>query len=460
MTPSPQTAYLDENHDRHYEALLEFLRIPSVSTDPDRAGDTAQAADWLAAELRSAGVPDVDILPTPGHPVVFGRWHTAAGAPTVLVYGHYDVQPPDPLALWETAPFEPTERDGLLYARGAADMKANLLTLVQAVEAFARTAGHPPVNLIFLFEGEEEIGSPNLPAVIRANRDRLTCDVALSADGGMFAADTPSLTVAFKGIAGCQLDLRTGSTDLHSGSYGATVPNAVQQLVRLAATFHDPTDRVAVAGFYDDVRPLSDEERAELAAVPFDEAAYREEAGVETLWGESGYTPLERRWTRPTLDLNGVWGGFQGEGTKTVTPCEAHLKITCRLVPDQDPEKILQLIDRHVAAHTPPGVTATLRAMPGSALPYALDRATPAFATARAVLRELYGQDPLIVRAGGSVPITEVFKRELGVDTVTIGFGLPGSRAHAPNEWFRVADFDLARRTYAAFFAAMATAGS
>jgi acetylornithine deacetylase/succinyl-diaminopimelate desuccinylase-like protein len=457
---APQTAYLDQHHDPHYEALLDFLRIPSVSTDPARATDTANAADWVAAKLRAAGVPEVELLPTPGHPVVFGRWHDAVGAPTLLVYGHYDVQPPDPLDLWETPPFEPTERDGLLYARGSADMKANLLTLVQAVEAFARTTGKPPINLTFLFEGEEEIGSPNLPAVIRANRDRLACDVALSADGGMFAADTPSLTVALKGIVGCQLDLRTGSTDLHSGSYGAAVPNAVQQLVRLAATFHDATDRVAVAGFYDDVRPLTDGDRAELAAVPFDEADYRAEAGVDTLWGESGYTPLERRWTRPTLDLNGIWGGFQGDGTKTVTPCEAHLKITCRLVPDQDPEQILKLLERHVAQHTPPGITTTLRGMTGSSFPYALDRTTPALATARAVLRELYGKDPLIVRSGGTVPITEVFKRDLGVDTVTIGFGLPGSRAHAPNEWFRLANFDLARRTYTAFFAAMANAGS
>lgn len=457
---SAQTTYLDQQHDRHFASLLDFLRLPSISTDPSRAADTAQTAEWVAEQLKLAGVPEVDLLPTPGHPVVLGRWHAAEAAPTVLVYGHYDVQPPDPLNLWETPPFEPTLRDGRLYARGSADMKANLLTLVQAVEAFAQTTGHPPINLTFLFEGEEEIGSPNLPAVIRAHRDRLQADVALSADGGMTAEDTPSLTVALKGIVGCQLDLRTGSTDLHSGSYGAVVPNAVQSLTRLAATFHDATDRVAVAGFYDAVRPLTDADRAELAAVPFDEAKYRDEAGVTSLWGESGYTPLERRWTRPTLDLNGIWGGFQGDGTKTVTPCEAHLKITCRLVPDQEPEQILKLIERHVEQHTPPGATVTVRAMPGSALPYSIDRATPALATARTVLREIYGKDPLMVRSGGTVPITESFKRELGIDTVTIGFGLPGSRAHAPNEWFRIADFDVARRTYTAFFAALATANS
>jgi acetylornithine deacetylase/succinyl-diaminopimelate desuccinylase-like protein len=335
-------------------------------------------------------------------------------------------------------------------------MKANLLTLVQAVEALATTHGHPPVNLTFLFEGEEEIGSPNLPAVIRAHRDRLKADIALSADGGMSGPDTPSLTVALKGIMSCQVDLRTSSTDLHSGSYGAAVPNAVQSLVRLAATFHDVTDRVAVAGFYDDVIPMNDTDREELAAVPFNEEEFRAEAGVDALWGESGFTPLERRWTRPTLDFNGIWGGFQGDGTKTVTPAEAHLKITCRLVPDQDPEQILRLIERHIEQHTPPGATVTVRGAAGSARPYSVDRNTPALATARTVLREIYGKDPLIVRAGGTVPITEVFKRELGIDTVTLGWGQPGSRAHAPNEWYRVADFAIARRTFAHFFESLA----
>jgi len=449
-------AVLNSSHDAHFAELLDLLRIPSVSTDPARNVDTSRAAEWVADRLRTAGVPDVELFPTPGHPVVFGRWHAAEGATTVLIYGHYDVQPPDPLDLWESDPFEPTLRDDRVYARGSADMKANLLTLVQAVEALAKTNGQPPVNLTFLFEGEEEIGSPNLPAVIRAQRDRLTANIALSADGGMSGPDTPSLSVALKGIMSCQVDLRTSSTDLHSGSYGAAVPNAVQSLIKLAATFHDVTDRVAVAGFYDAVVPMNDTDRAELAAVPYNDEEFRTEAGVDALWGESGFSPLERRWTRPTLDLNGFWGGFQGAGTKTVTPAEAHLKITCRLVPDQDPEQILRLIERHVEQHTPVGATVTVRGAAGSARPYSVDRATPALATARTVLREIYGKDPLIVRSGGTVPITEVFKRELGIDTVTLGWGQPGSRAHAPNEWYRVADFAIARRTFARFFESLA----
>lgn len=459
-TNSSWQSLLDSSHDAHFNELLDFLRIPSVSTDPSRNDDTARAADWVAARMRTAGIPEVEILPTPGHPVVFGRWHGAEGAPTVLVYGHYDVQPPDPLNLWESDPFEPTLREDRVYARGSADMKANLLTLLQAVEALAQTSGQPPVNLSFLFEGEEEIGSPNLPAVVRAQRDRLNADIALSADGGQSGPETPSLTAAFKGIMSCQVDLRTSSTDLHSGSYGAAVPNAVQSMVRLAATFHDATDRVAVAGFYDAVIPMNDTDRAELAAIPFNEEEFRAEAGVDALWGESGFSPLERRWTRPTLDLNGIWGGFQGEGTKTVTPAEAHLKITCRLVADQDPEQILRLIERHIEQHTPLGATVTVRGAAGSARPYSVDRSTPALATARAVLREVYGKEPLIVRAGGTVPITEVFKRELGIDTVTLGWGQPGSRAHAPNEWYRVADFDIARRTLARFFESLATDSS
>ncbi|HEY8447294.1 MAG TPA: dipeptidase [Thermomicrobiales bacterium] len=460
MTGAAWQAYLDTEYDRHFNELLELLRIPSVSTTPEHRNDVAAAANWVAARLQAAGVPSVSLLETPGHPVVYGRWDVDPSRPTLLVYGHYDVQPPDPLALWDSPPFEPTIREGTIYARGAADMKANLVTLIQGLEAVARTTGRPPVNFIFLFEGEEEIGSPNLPEIVRQRRAELKCDAILSADGGMFGPETPSLVVAFKGIAGCQIDVRTGSTDLHSGSYGAIVPNAVQVLIQLAATMHDKDGRVAVAGFYDRVRPLTDQDRAELAAVPFNEAEFKEEAGVETLWGEPGYTPLERRWARPTLDFNGVWGGFQGDGTKTVTPCEAHLKITCRLVPDQEPDEIVAAIERHVAEHAPAGVNVTVQPMPGSARPFTLRRDDPALAVAKRVLHEVYGREPLMVRAGGSVPITEVFQRELGVGTITIGFGMPGSRSHAPNEWFRVEDFSIARRVYARFFEALGTSSS
>ena len=449
--------YLAEREAAHLGELLDFLRIPSVSTDPDRRADVARAADWVGDRLRQAGVPDVAVLPTAGHPVVWGEWRVGPDRPTFLVYGHYDVQPPEPLELWQSPPFEPTLRDGRLYARGASDMKGNLLTAVQGLEALARADGAPPVNVRFLFEGEEEIGSPNLEPVVRAERDRLRCDAVLCADGGMFAPDRPSLSVSTKGLAGCQIDLRTARGDLHSGIYGAAVPNAVQALGRLLATFHDPEGRVAVDGFYDRVRELSPAERAEIAAVPFDEAAYRRQAGVDALWGEPGYSPLERAWARPTLDLNGAWGGYQGDGAKTVTPSQAHAKITCRLVPDQEPDQILDLIARHVARVCPPGATATVTPLPGSARPWAVRRDLPALGTARSVLRDLYGADPLVVRTGGTIPVLDVFKRELGADSVIFAWSLPDAQAHAPNEWYRLEDFHRGRRAYAALLTALAS---
>ncbi len=456
MPTHPWERHLAANRDAHYAEFLDLLRIPSVSTDPDRTADVARAADWVAERLRRAGVPDVEQITGNGHPVVLGRWHDAPGKPTVLVYGHYDVQPVDPLNLWESPPFEPTERDGMLVARGSSDMKGNLVTLVQAVEALAHAGnGAPPVNLTFLFEGEEEVGSPHLPQVIETYRDRLACDFVLSADGGMGGPDTPVLAVGLKGICALQIDVRTSSTDLHSGGYGAVVPNAVQVLTQLAASFHTPDGRVAVEGFYDDVRPLTDEDRAEIAASAVSDEELVREAGVLHLAGEPGFTPAERRGSRPTLDFNGIWGGFQGEGTKTVTPCEAHLKITCRLVVDQTPAKIIELISRHVDRHAPSGAAVSVVVQEAGALPYVLRRETPALQVAKRVLTEMYGKEPLAVRVGGSVPVTEVFQRVLGVDTITIGFGLPGSKAHAPNEWYLISQFDLARRTYAAYLEAL-----
>ncbi len=447
---------LAEREAAHVEQLMAFLRIPSVSTDPARNAETARAAEFVAERLREAGVPTVEILPTGGHPVVYGDWRVGDDRPTFLVYGHYDVQPAEPLELWRTPPFEPNVRDGRIYARGASDMKGNLLSAIQGVEALARAGGAPPVNVRFIFEGEEEIGSPNLAPFVRAERERLACGAVLCADGGQFAADRPSLDVSTKGLAGCQIDLRTAAGDLHSGMYGAVVPNAVRAMARLLASFHDAEGRVAVEGFSDAVREPTAEERAEIAQVPFDEAEYRAQAGVEALRGEPGYGPLERAWLRPTLDLNGVWGGFQGEGSKTVTPCQAHAKVTCRLVPDQEPEAILDLIERHVAAHCPPGAEATVNRIPGSARPWAVDRSLPALAAAGEVLAELWGSEPVVIRSGGTIPVLDVFKQELGADSVIFAWSLPGSGAHAPNEWYRVEDFLRGRRAYAALLTALA----
>lgn len=447
---------LASTKEAHFAELMELLRIPSISTSPAHKEAVAETADWVAERLKRAGVPEVEIVPSAGHPNVLARWHAAPGKPTVLVYGHFDVQPVDPLNLWETDPFEPAVRDGQIYARGVADMKTNLLTLIQGVEALARAnGGQPGVNITFLFEGEEEIGSPNLPDVVVEQRDKLKADFALSADGGMAGPDQPSLVVGLKGICAVQVDLRTSTTDLHSGGYGAAVPNAVHMLARLATTFHDDSGRVAVEGFYDDVVELTEQERAEFAEIPFFEEQFKEEAGVQTTWGEPGYTVIERRWARPTLDFNGIWGGFQGDGVKTVTPCEAHLKITCRLVVDQDPKKIVQLLEKHVQKHAPAGVDVSVTPQETGARPYVIKRDNPALTVATQVLEDAYDRPLWFVRAGGSVPITEVFQRELGIDTVTIGFGLPGSRVHAPNEWFRVEDVDRARTVYASYFEAL-----
>lgn len=454
--PGDYLGYLDNTHDAHLEHFKELLRIPSISTSPENKADVAQAADWVANYMREAGIPEVEVIETTGHPVVLGHWHATPGAPTVLFYGHYDVQPVDPLNLWHSDPFEPTLRDDRIYARGAADMKANLVTLVNAVEAVGRAYGNPPINMTFLFEGEEEIGSPSLPSFLIQHKDKLKSDVALSVDGGMGGPDLPTLGTHLKGLAGCQVDLRTGRTDLHSGMYGATVPNAVREIVALAATFHNPDGTVAIEGFYDDVKPMTQQDRDDMNAFPYSDAAFLEETGVKVLKGDPGYTPEERMGGRPTVDFNGIWGGFQGVGTKTVTPAEAHLKITCRLVHNQDPAKIIELIRAHVAKHTPDGIEATVVAGRSQAKPFAMERDASAMKIAALVLRGSYDKDPYYVRSGGTVPVTEMFQSSLGIGTVTLGWGLPGSNIHAPNEWFRVADFAIARRTLAEYIVALA----
>ncbi|MGB3330642.1 MAG: dipeptidase [Thermomicrobiales bacterium] len=441
---------LDANVDAHAQEFFDLLRIPSVSTDPAHKADVDAAAQWVASRLERAGVPTVTIATSPGHPAVIGRWEVDPAQPTLLIYGHYDVQPEAPLDLWETPPFEPTVRDGKVFARGSSDMKGNLLTAIQGAEAIAAAnGGKPPINLAFIFEGEEEIGSPSLVGIIREHKDLLAADAVASADGGQFDESTPAVTVALKGLAGMQVNLRTANSDLHSGGYGASVPNAVQAMVQLAATFHDAEGHVLVAGFYDRVRDLTDADKAEIAATPFDEAEFKTTLGLDALWGEAGYTVRERIWGRPTLDMNGIWGGYQGDGVKTVTPNEAHLKITCRLVPDQDPATVVDLIRAHVEAHCPPGATVEVVPAQGAASPYVVNRETDLYRAATTVLSELYGKPPVLVRAGGTIPATAIFKQELGADTITFAWAMPDSRAHAPNEWYRLDDFTRGRTAYA-----------
>jgi acetylornithine deacetylase/succinyl-diaminopimelate desuccinylase-like protein len=457
--PTPAlTAYLDAREQAYLDDLLELLRIPSVSTNPAHAADMAATAAWIADRLRAAGCPTVQVMPTGGHPVVYGLWPAAdPNARRILVYGHYDVQPPDPLELWTSAPFEPTVRDGRLYARGAADMKANLLTSLHAAEALAAVDGAPPVTLVFLYEGEEEIGSPNLRPFVAAHREMLACDAVVNADGLTTAFDRPSLMVGVKGMCGMQIDVRIGRTDLHSGGYGARVPNANQVLVQLAATFHDASGRVAVAGFYDRVPEMTADERAAIAASVEGNLPVTEESGAYTTWGEAGYTDAERGSARPTLDINGMWGGYQGDGIKTVTPCEAHMKISCRLVPNQDPAEILDLIEAHVAKHALPGVEVTCTKRPGLSIPFLIPRDHFATRSAADAMRVEYGREPLYYRVGGSVPITAVFKNELGADSISVGFGENGCGLHAPDEWYTVAAFPRSRRVYVDLYRNLAT---
>jgi acetylornithine deacetylase/succinyl-diaminopimelate desuccinylase-like protein len=448
--------YLDA-HAKQFDAELDaFLRLPSISTDPSRAADTRRAAEWVADRARAAGVPEVELIETPLHPVVYGRWITSGQKPTLLIYGHYDVQPIDPIELWESDPFEPTLRDGKIYARGSSDMKMNLLSGLQGLEALAHVNGELPINVVLLLEGEEEIGSPNLPKVVADKAAEMKPDIIMSGDGGMFDIGHGGLSIGFKGLAGCQVNLTTSSTDLHSGGYGAAVPNAVRAIAELATSFHNPDGSVAVAGFYDDVRPLTEEEKADIAAVDYkSDEQFVAEAGITQITGEEGYSVQELIWTRPTIDFNGVWGGFTGEGNKTVTPAKAHLKITSRLVPDQRPAKILELIARHVEAHTPKGATIDIENYPGSANPSVLSKDAPGLAEAISVLTQIFGTAPALTRAGGTVPIVDVFSEVLGIAPVTIGFGLPGSRAHAPNEWIRPEEVAISRRAYADYFAAL-----
>jgi acetylornithine deacetylase/succinyl-diaminopimelate desuccinylase-like protein len=431
-------ARLEKQHDRILGELIELAAIPSVSTDPAHLADVHAAAAWVAAKLAAAGPFSVQTIPTPGSSIVYAEWLGAPSAPTVLIYGHYDVQPADPIELWQSPPFEPTLRNGRLYARGASDDMGALLFPIKVAEAFFAAQGRLPINVKFLIEGEEETGSPNLEPFIAQHRELLRADVVISADGGMWRIDEPSLTVANRGLAGLELTLQGPAKDLHSGRHGGSVANPLHAMASLIASLHDANGRVAVAGFYDRVRELSSAERAELAALPFDEAAYLGQVGAPAAVGETGYTTLERQWTRPTLEVNGMWGGYQGPGQKTVVPSSAHAKITCRLVPDQDPDEIVALLTRHLESHVPDGTRLTV--MPGDhgARPFHIGRDNRALKAAEAALKETYGAAPLIVRMGGTVPVAEIFQRLMGLDTVYFSFSTGDEDFHAPNEFFRV----------------------
>jgi acetylornithine deacetylase/succinyl-diaminopimelate desuccinylase-like protein len=433
--------YLADNQQRFVDELLEFLRIPSVSTDSAYAGDVRNAAQWIAVRMEQAGIEGVQILETDGHPIVYGEWLHAKGQPTLLVYGHFDVQPADPLHLWTNPPFEPTVVDDLVYARGASDMKGNDLLPVIACEALLQTTGTIPVNVKFLFEGEEEIGSPSLEPFISAHQELLACDMVVCADGGVGSKSAPIVNVGRRGLIGLEVHVKSASTDLHSGGAGGIAPNAIHALTHILDSMRDSEGRILVEGFYDDVRPLTDEDRAEIAKYPFDEMDYRLKTGVKAFFGEPEFTPQERNTVRPTLEINGIWGGYQGEGTKTVIPREAFAKITCRLVPDQKPAQIQQLVAAHIRSHAPAEVDVTVTTAPGDAEAYVLDRNHLGLAALEEALTAASDAAPVRVRAGGTVPITAMFKNILGVDTVTLGATLGHDGAHAPNEHYSLSNF-------------------
>lgn len=430
--------HLRANHDHIFNKLVEFASIPSVSTDPAHASDIDRAARWVASELAAAGPFTVRSLPTGGNPVVYGEWLGAPGKPTVLVYGHYDVQPPDPLEKWHSPPWTPTVRDGRLFARGVSDDKGPMLIPIAVAAAFFATAGRLPINIKFMFEGEEEIGSRHLDAFVQRHNALLAANVVVSADGAMWRIDEPSLTVASRGLCGFELTLTTAAKDLHSGRHGGGVANPLHAMAALIASLHEPNGRVAVAGFYDDVCELPPGERAALAALPYDEQAYLAQIGATSLFGEPGYTTLERQWTRPTIEVNGMWGGYQGPGQKTVIPSEAHAKITCRLVPDQDPAAVAACVGRHLETHVPAGACLSLSLADHGSRPANIAANHFALKAADAALHATYGVRPLVVRMGGTVPIAELFKRHMGLDTVFFSFSTADEDFHAPNEFFRV----------------------
>ena len=431
--------YLDTHAARFEEELCEFLRIPSVSADPNHRDDMHRAADWVADQFRKIRFA-AEVIPTAGHPLVYAESPSVPGAPTALVYGHYDVQPADPVEKWTTPPFEPTRRDGKLFARGATDDKGQVFTHLKAAEAWITVEGRLPMNLKFLIEGEEEVGSGALEHYLAEHSDRLACDCVVVSDGGQFAPGIPAITYGLRGIAYYEIHVEGPNRDLHSGSFGGSVTNPINALCKIMAGLIDGQGRVTIPGFYDDVTPLTDRERQEFAALPFDEQEYFKSVGVAGAVGEAGYTALERRWARPTFDICGIWGGYQGEGSKTVLPASAGAKFSFRLVPKQDPAKITAGLKRKLAELCPPGVTFKLienHCAPG----FLVSLDSPNVEAAARAIEHAFGRRPVFTREGGSIPIVTTFHQRLGADVLLIGWGQEDDNCHSPNEKFTLADF-------------------
>lgn len=432
--------FIQTHRDQYIEQLKGLLAIPSISALPEHRDDVRRCAEWFVTELQQIGLTNVGLHETPGNPVVYGEWLGAPGAPTMLFYGHYDVQPVDPLELWESPPFEATVREGAIYARGAADDKGQIFMHLKAIEAHLKEAGNLPINIKVILEGEEEVGSANLDTFIAANTELLKADVVVISDSPMFDRDVPSICYGLRGLAYYQVDVRGSSTDLHSGSYGGAVANPAIVLAQLLAQMKDKSGRIKIPGFYDAVVDVTDAERREFSRLPFNEKRWAMEIGVPRPFGESGYTTLERKWARPTFEVNGLLSGFTGEGAKTVIPATAMAKVSMRLVPNQDPETIGKLFEDYIRKIAPKTVEVTVTAMHGGK-PWTTGFDNAWVQAAGRAIEKGFGRKPVFVREGGSIPVVSTFQEVLGLPSVLFGIGLPGENAHAPNEWLDLSNF-------------------
>ena len=432
--------YIHVQRDRYIEELKHYLAIPSVSALPEHQADVRKCAEWTADHMRQIGLQNVKLIDTPGNPVVYADWLGAPGAPTILFYGHYDVQPVDPVELWETPPFEATVREGEIYARGAADDKGQVFMHFKAVEAHMKQNGRLPVNMKFFIEGEEEVGSLHLDQFVRDNKQMLAADVVVISDSAMFAREVPSICYGLRGLVYYQIDLRGTKSDLHSGVFGGAVANPAFVLAQILAQMKDKSGKVKITGFYDDVRELTPEERAEWKKLPFDEKAYRKELGAPKLTGEAGYSVLERTWGRPTFEVNGLLSGFTGEGPKTVIPALSMAKVSMRLVPNQNPDTIAKLFEAYVKKVAPSTAELKLTRLHGGK-PWMADFDSPYIRAAGRAIEKGFGKTPVFTREGGSIPVVATFQEELGIPSVLFGVGLPDENAHAPNEKLDLANF-------------------
>lgn len=445
--------YFDANHDRFMDELKQFLSIPSVSTSEELKPEIVKAAQFVADNLTAAGMANVQLFPTKGHPVVYGEWLGAKGKPTLLIYGHYDVQPAEPLELWKTPPFEPTVRDGKIFARGSADDKGQVFIHLKAVEAFMKTMGELPVNVKFIVEGEEEIGSTNLADFVKKHKKMLACDAIVISDTHMEGKKTPSIVYGLRGLTYLEVSVKTSNGDKHSGTFGGAVANPIQVLAEILTSCKDAkTGKIKIPGFFDDVVPLSKAERAALARFPYDEKKYKKEFGLSEVFGEKGYTTVERRGARPTFEVNGIWGGFTGPGVKTVLPAEAHAKVSMRLVANQDPLKIAELFKAHVKSVSPPWATVSVKMYENNGHAALTPIDSVGMKAAAAAIKTVFKTEPYFTREGGSIPVVADFQHILGVEAVLLGFGLPDDNLHAPNEKFDIEMFTKGLRTVAHFF--------